>query len=219
MIPRMADLKEPGQFEFKHFAHSMELWDNLDPGRINVISIEPFFPDPKYYSKEITEAFRAFILKARAHVFEDAGLVPMTIFIDELQWLIPSERTALCREHNEGAKWMQRNLELLRSMQIRVIGATQGWGKLRPGARDSFGWLFLKRGARFGSYDRPKLAERNRLWQSLCDACYVIVRPDMVYADVMYKSQFYGNTRKKGMVRYHEDKGGVSHKVPAKAEV
>jgi energy-coupling factor transporter ATP-binding protein EcfA2 len=193
------------RIQFKSFYHAAEVWDNIEPGRINVICIEPFFPDPKIYSIVLTEIFRELILRARGNQFHQKGLIPMAIFIDELQWVVPGERTALNRQHNEGAKWFQRNIEYLRSMGIRIVGATQGWMKLRPGARDSFSWLILKRGARFGS-DRPHLAQRYGIWRALGDDACVLVRPDQYYSREKIITKFYGSGKKLGLTYYQTEK-------------
>jgi hypothetical protein len=194
----------PDRILQKQFAHPTELWDNMVPDRINVVSVEPFFPDPKHYSQEITEIFRILILKARAYGFEDAGMIPMAIFMDEIQWVVPSERTALNRQHNEGAKWFQRNIELLRSMDMRIVASTQGWTKLRAGARDSFGWLFIKRGAHFSFTDRPSLAKWNRLFARLPDAGMRIVMPDQTYSKDIIITEFYGDAKRLGTIKYKE---------------
>jgi hypothetical protein len=199
VIPKDPALLE--KIQVKTFYHPAELWDNLTPGRINIFCIEPFFPDPKKFSLTLTEIFRDLILRARQYRFHHKGMIPMTIFIDEIQWVVPAERTALNQQHNTGAKWFQRNIEYLRSMGIRIVGATQGWSKLRPGARDSFGWLLLKRGARF-SLDRPHLAKYNERWQGLRDDEFILVEPDSIYSNVKFVTKFYGTGKKVGRVYY-----------------
>lgn len=187
---------------FKEFHGARTIWNNLSKDKINVVCLEPFHPDPDDYSIEITDLFKYLILKARRYEFEDAGLIPMTIFIDELHWLVPAEKSALNREHNIGAKWFQRNIELLRSMKIRIVGSTQGWMKLRPGARESFSWLFVKRGARF-SIDKPRLSKFNSTFQRLQDDEMIIVTPDTTYSNPI-TTEFYGRGGAMGRVRYQD---------------
>jgi len=217
----MIEPKDPALMEkiqFKSFYHAADLWDNVEPGRINVFCIEPFFPDPKIFSITLTEIFRELILRARGSMFNKKKIVPLGIFIDEIQWLVPGERTALNRQHNEGAKWFQRNIEYLRAMGIRVVGATQAWYKVRPGTRDSFTWVLLKRGARFG-IDRPHLAKKNYEWRALGVDEFVLVRPDQYYMEKKISTPFYGDGRSLGKVFYHEDEGVLPPIIPIPAHV
>lgn len=210
--PIMTDIKiiptDPKIMErirFKEFNEPKDLWNGIEKDRINIFCIEPFHRDPKEYSIKVREVFKALIDQARDYKLKRAGVIPLTIFIDELQWLVPTDRTALNAQHNEGAKWFQRNIETLRSQGIRIIGATQNWMKIRAGARESFSWLFLKRGARF-LYDRQVLQKYNKLWMRLNNGEFFLVMPDSQFSDESITTPFYGDGCDLGEIEYHEIK-------------
>ena len=188
------------RFTFHTFGSPGEIWRRIEKDKINVISIEPFYSDPELFSEMISELFKALIRDARDLTLKDLGLVPMTIIIDEIQWLIPNDKEALSRKHLIGARWFQRNIEMLRSMRVRVVGASQNWTKMRSGVRDSFSWLWMKRGARF-SIDRPYLFKHNKKFQQLRDDEVMIARPDQIFSSPI-ELQFFGRGEKIGTVYY-----------------
>lgn len=201
------------RFKFKNHHTTYELWNNIDKGKINVFCIEPFYPDPKEYSIAARDVFRSLIESSRDYTLKRNGVIPLTIFIDELQWLVPTDRTALCREHNEGAKWFQRNIETMRSLGIRIIASTQNWMKIRPGVRESFSWLFLKRGAKF-FYDRQHLQRFNKVWMGLKNNEFYLVSPDSKFSEEILKTPFYGKGEDLGEVEYHDLRRGKVSKEP-----
>lgn len=220
-LPRDTDMEilpsDPKVLErvsYRKYLHPKDLWSNLDAGKINVFCIEPFFRDPKEYSKAAKEIFLSLINAGRDHVLKRRGVIPLTIFIDELQWICPTDRTALCREHNEGAKWFQRNIETMRSLGIRIIASTQNWMKIRPGVRESFSWLFVKRGAQF-FYDRRILQKYNTLWMKIKNNEFFLVMPDSKFSQECLITPFYGNGSELGDIEYRELQCIPQEPIPA----
>lgn len=198
--------KDPALFQrftLKKYNAVDALWRGIEKDRINIFCIEPFYRDPKEYSKICRDIFMGLINSARDKILRRNGVIPLSIFIDELQWIVPTEKTALSREQNEGAKWFQRNIETMRSQGIRIVGAVQNWQKIRMGTRESFSWLFLKRGARF-YHDRQQLQKYNMKWMKLDDGQFVLVMPDSYYSEDFITTPFYGNAEDLGEVEYNE---------------
>ena len=200
------------RIRFKEFTKAEELWSGLDRGRINVISIEPFFQDPGEYARILADIFMSLIALARKYQLP----VPMAIFIDEAHLIAPSPGIVLNSVHDRAAVWFQRNVEMLRSLGVRIIATTQGWEKIRKGVRSSFGWVFVKRGCNFLS-DRPRLAKFNSQWMLLHDDEWIIVPPDSNFSNPIVV-EFYGDGKSLGKVFYHEDEEMMPSVIPAPAQ-
>jgi hypothetical protein len=201
------------RIHFKEYRTSEQMWAGLVKGHINVISIEPFFQDPGEYAGALADTFKSLIFLARKYKL----LVPMAIFIDEAHLIAPSPGLVLNSTHDRAAVWFQRNVEMLRSLGVRIVATTQGWEKIRKGVRSSIGWVFVKRGCNFLN-DRPRLAKYNALWMLLHDDQWIVVFPDSTYSNPL-PVEFYGDGKDLGTVLYHEDEETVSPAIPIKAEV
>jgi hypothetical protein len=190
----------PEEIEIKYFVSVSQIIENLSQNKINVVCLEPFFPDPDDYAHIISSFFKTLIDMARKYQV----IVPLAIFFDEFHWAAPAQGHALNEEHTEGAKWIQRNIEMLRSMGIRIVATCQDWTKLRKGVRSTFNWIMIRRGLQF-SNDQGRLATYNWKWQTLRDDTAVLVFPDKMFTDFM-RLPFYGDGRTLGRVYYHMEK-------------
>jgi hypothetical protein len=116
-----------------------------------------------------------------------AVITPLTIFIDEIQEIAPAVGHAFDSKHEEAAKWMAMNMKMVRSLGIRIIGATHDLYELRKGVRKEMAWQIPKQGVNYDRWEEPRLSKFNELWASLnvtdkgTLAC--IVRPDRMFSD------------------------------------
>jgi len=161
------------------FTSIPDIFRHIDKGKINILCLAPYFPDPEDYSLVITEFFRTLIVMAR-----DGNVsTPLAIFIDEFQMVAPARGQALNEQHGIGGRWMQRNLDQLRSMGIRIVAAAQSWRRVLQGVRTSFGCIMIRQGAEFNN-DIPRLMAANDRWQALG-------KEEMVFA---FRNRFYSDT-------------------------
>lgn len=179
-----------------------EIFKHIDKGRINILCLAPYFPDPEEYSIVITEFFKALIVLAR----DGEILTPLAIFIDEFQMVAPARGQALSEEHSLGGRWMQRNIDQLRSMGIRIVAAAQAWKKVLQGVRTQFGCIMIRQGSEFPANEIKRLAEGNERWQGM-------EKHDMVFA---FRNRFYsepvtlpsyGDGKQVGHITYGDETG------------
>jgi len=163
-------------YEFKTIP---DIFRHINKGQINILCLAPYFPDPDDYAMVITEFFRTLIVMAR----DGQVCTPLAIFIDEFQMVAPARGQALNVEHGIGGRWMQRNLDQLRSMEIRIVAAAQSWRRVLQGVRTSFGCIMIRQGAEFNN-DIPRLMVANDRWQALG-------KEDMIFA---FRNRFYSDT-------------------------
>lgn len=170
---------------------------------INVICLEAYIIDDEVYSMVISEIFTKLIRLAHFHKI----IIPLTIFIDEFHNLAPASGHELGKLHSKAGKMIQRNVEKLRSLGIRLIGSTQAQSKIRRGVRGAFDWLILKRGSIFEFGDEPKLFQFNGKWAGLDNLEMVIVEPNRVFSDPLKihaspEADFYPRGAEIGSIRY-----------------
>jgi len=140
-----------------------DIFEHIDKEKINILCLAPYFPDPEEYSIVITEFFKTLIVLARDGVIP----TPLAIFIDEFQMVAPARGQALNEMHSMGGRWMQRNLDQLRSMGIRIVAAAQAWKRVLQGVRMSFSCIMIRQGAEFPANEIKRLAMANDNWQAL----------------------------------------------------
>lgn len=188
-----------GEFDINHYE---DVLNNLDKSRINVISIRPFFRDVEEYVEELNKFLRTLINMCYDYAFLDRGSLPIAIFIDELQHVAPAQGHAFNEEHTKASVNFEYNVDMLRSWDIRVIGGTQNWTRLRRGVRHAFQWLFIKKGARFTHSDFKKLELANPIWAKLAPWECVLFNESGNYSEDKFKFKFYGDGEDYGYVRY-----------------
>lgn len=181
---------------FKTFLHDIER------DKINVICIKPYEIGADDYATKISAFFKTLIQEATSYRLEKK--VPLALIFDEMHWIAPGHGHALNEAHTDASKDVQMNIDTLRSFQIRFIGATQNWTKIRAGVRDACGWIFIKRGLTFTKQDEWKLSQFNAKWQALPTEYVVVAFPNRNFSDDL-KLPFYGNGEKIGRVYYIQD--------------
>ena len=169
---------------------------------INIVEIKPFIMEPDDYAKRVSAFFKALIIMAVKHRLDH--ITPTAIFVDEMHWVAPGQGHALNEEHNTAGKWMQLNIDTLRSMGIRIIGATQNWTKIRRGVRQAFSWIFIKRGLAFSVADEWRLSKYSGTFERLATDETIMVLPQRNYSDKMH-FPFYGDGRSIGEIYYIND--------------
>jgi len=173
------------------------IWTECKRGEIAIISIKRFIPDPDLYASIIAHAFTKLIYDTWDHRVQ----LPMTVVADEAQRIAPSRKNNEGWEQHRAGKIIGANLEEMASMGIRFLFGTQGWGKLRPTVRDSFEWIFIKRGIRF-TYETGRLYDFEPLWNKVPTTHCYIARPDGSFTDP-YRVPLYPAGWELGTVRYN----------------
>jgi hypothetical protein len=187
-------------FDVVEFAGWRSLWSNIDrvpPEKISVVCFEPFVTGGQVYARAVSGIFGELIELVKE--YKIAG--PMAIFIDELQGIAPSKVNELNPGHYIAGAKIQFNIERLRSEGIRIVGAAQGWSRLRYGVRASFQWIAIKQGARF-TRDEAGLSRFNNAWANLHEDQCVIADRNRKWRGVL-KLPFYGDGRDLWHVRYY----------------
>lgn len=193
------------EWSFYPFQDVREILRNLESDKINVVSIEPFFPDPTEYTKTLTAFFSNFITMASNYEMP----IPLAVFIDELQSIAPGQGQALNAAHQQASMQLQRNIERLRALETRIVGAVQDWTKVRRGVRQAFSWIVVKRGMMFTHRDIPQLAQYNKKFWNLEKSQAIFIYPDKHFAPVYARMPFYGRGKDLGKIRYHQRKENV----------
>lgn len=194
--------KETYPYEMYQFVTIPEIFEHINRGRINILCLAPYFPDPEEYSIVITEFFKSLIVLAR----DGKIATPLAIFIDEFQMVAPARGTALNEMHNMGGRWMQRNIDQLRSMGIRIVAAAQSWKRVLQGVRTSFGCIMIRQGAEFPANEIKRLAMGNERWQAMEKHEMVFTFRNRFYSEPVSLPS-YGDGRQVGKIRYDDDTG------------
>lgn len=184
------------------FSSIPDIFKHIDKGKINILCLAPYFPDPEEYSIVITEFFKTLIVLARDGVIA----TPLAIFIDEFQMVAPARGQALNEMHSMGGRWMQRNLDQLRSMQIRIVAAAQSWKRVLQGVRTSFSCIMIRQGAEFPANEIKRLAEANDVWQAMNLTDMRFAFRNRFYTDPMTLPT-YGDGWTVGKVTYEDNTG------------
>ena len=173
--------QEVKDYTFYAFNSIPDIFRNIDRNRINILCLAPFFQDPMEYALVITEFFRTLIVMAKSGKL----VTPMAIFLDEFQMVAPARGQALNEEHAMGGRWMQRNIDQLRSIGVRIVGAAQSWKKVLTGVRTSFGCIMIRQGSEFTANEMKRLSSVNEKWQALRKNEMVMAFRNRFYSDVI----------------------------------
>ncbi len=174
-----------------------DIFRHIDKGKINILCLEPYFPDPDDYALVITEFFKTLIVMAKY----GEVVTPLAIFIDEFQMVAPARGQALNEQHAMGGRWMQKNLDQLRSIGVRIVAAAQAWKKVLGGVRMSFGYIMIRQGAEFPPNELRRLSAANERWQALQKEEMVFAFRNRYYSDPIAIPP-YGDGRDIGTIMY-----------------
>lgn len=178
-------------------SHS-DAWDNLDSDAINVISVSRFIRRHAPYARVISKLFQALI----DYAYDYHLPVPLAVFIDEAQFVMPSKAVAYNTQHLRAGLDVAAALFTLRSLQVRFVAATQGWNLINPPGRMSFPWFFIRGGTYFTG-DQPRLSKFNELWAPIPQTDGYIAAPDRSFSDKLTGLPFYGDGISLGSVNYY----------------
>lgn len=173
------------------------VWQECKHGEVAILSIKRFIPDPDLYARLIARICTTLIYDVWDHNVD----LPMTFIPDEFQRICPSRKNNEGEDQHRAGKIIGANLEEMASMGVRFLPATQGFGKLRPTVRDSFEWIFIKRGIRF-TRDVGRLFDFEPLWNKVPTTHCYIARPDASFTDP-YRIPIYPAGWELGTVRYN----------------
>lgn len=145
----------PAEYEVVEAPFPEDVWRLVKPRAINIISLRLFFKSDKERSKWIARMFRA--LNDQAYNKTLKRITPMTIAADEFQTFCPSQSLTSDRGRLEAGQEIAANILEVRAFGIRLIGGTQDWGFILPGARRNLPARILCRGAVVKQSESPKL--------------------------------------------------------------
>lgn len=200
IIPRTMDVEivpaEGYEFDIrKSFVREPgEVWEKLIRSRINVIMIEPYNRRADKFAKIIKQIFSELIENA----FEYRLPVPLRLFYDELNKIVPGKGHALNAEHAAAGADVEYSTETIRSLGVGLVGSTQGWTDCRKGVREHFTWQIVKRGTEFS---RGRMSKFNAVFEKLPEENAIIVYPNKIFSDAI-RIPFYGDGEEFGSVRY-----------------
>lgn len=172
------------------------IWKLIKHGYINVISWKPYILRARTYTRFIGGLFETLIEMASDEIIP----VPLSLFCDEFHLVVPEKGHQIDSQHYAAGAVVQLNIELLRSMLARIVGASQGYTKIRKGVRDEMGWKGIKRGCQFDS-EEYKLRQFNRVFEKLRPDQAIIASPYKDFSDIL-TIPFYGRGRDIGQVHY-----------------
>lgn len=156
---------QPYDIRFETISRMSDIWQNIQPGRLNICSFDPFILDPVIVLQQVSDLFERLIRLA----FRRQVIRPLAIFYDEFHNVCPSQGYGYATTAKEAAQQrrclniIKRNVQKLRVEEYRMVVSTHEWQQLFKGVRTAFEWVMLRRGAKFGS-DEPRLKQYNPRW-------------------------------------------------------
>lgn len=156
------------------------IWGFIEPGMINVVSIERFFDDVEKYALYIANAFRELIRSAQRDSLP-RNVIPMSIFYDEFHDVAPGTNASLGINHQYAARIVAFNLKKLRSCGVRICAFSQNWTDILPAARRQFSWILVCRSAYF-ERDQPQLQAFNRFFNKIKTNQGILVFPSKIWS-------------------------------------
>lgn len=190
------DKKYAGHLHKFFFNTPRDALSNLDPDKINIIMLRPFIINSLSCSVATKEFFETLIEMASDYELP----VPMALFVDEIQFIAPSDGYEFSREQKQVITTLGHNVDQIRSWGIRIIGLGQDWGKVHRGVRNQFKCLIIRQGTFFYS-DAPRLASFNWKWEILNPEEFIFVFSDRWFTDSL-GARFYGDGKDIGTIRY-----------------
>ena len=165
----------PYDIEFKTISRMADVWQNIQPGRINICSFDPFILDPGIILEQVSDLFERLIRLA----FRRQVIRPLAIVYDEFHNVCPAHGYGFASTAKEAATQrralniIKRNVQKLRVEEYRMIVTAHEWQQLYKGVRTAFEWVMIRRGAKFGG-DEPKLKQYNPRWAGCpTEQCYI----------------------------------------------
>ncbi len=190
------DKRYEGHLSKYYFNTPRDAFTNLDPSKINIIMIRPFIINSLSCSVATKEFFDALIEMASEYELP----VPMALFLDEIQFIVPSDGYEFSREQKQVITTLGHNIDQIRSWGVRIIGLGQDWGKVHRGVRNQLKCLIIRQGTFFYS-DAPRLATYNKKWEILAPDEFIFVFSDRWFTSPL-GAQFYGDGKDIGTIRY-----------------
>jgi energy-coupling factor transporter ATP-binding protein EcfA2 len=169
------------EFEIVEMPDYCNPWKYMRKDWSNVICLSAYLIDPSAYANVMSAVFTNLIMGAHHKKI----ITPMTLFVDEIHNIAPSNGHSYDRIHTKAGLIVQHNVERLRSMGIRLIGSTQGNSKLRRGVRSCFNWLIVKRGSNFDRREEFTLNNFNKKWAKLKNLQISIVFPNRTFSKLI----------------------------------
>lgn len=157
------------------------MWDMIEPGAINIISIRPYFYSEKERSRFYAGLFKALSRKAYAKSFQKRGIDRMTVVVDEAQQILPSTAYTHDQQRLEAAQDVTSNILEVRAFGIRIVTGTQDYINIYPSARRNMPARILCHGANVKSDESRLLNRLCRYAESYTVAQGLFVFPDGDY--------------------------------------
>ncbi len=170
------------------------VWSKLIRSRINIVMIEPFNRRADKFAPIIRQIFSELVDNAAEYALP----VPIRIFYDEFNKVVPGKGCALNAEHSAVGADVEYSVEMLRSLGVGFVASSQGSTDCRKGVRDHFTIQIGKRGA---EYSKGRLSRFNSLFEKLPEEHAIVVFEDKLFSDPIV-IPFYGDGEEYGTARY-----------------
>ena len=148
----------PYDIEFKTISRMADVWQNIQPGRINICSFDPFILDPGIILEQVSDLFERLIRLA----FRRQVIRPLAIIYDEFHNVAPAHGYGFASTPKRPPSSAGRSTSSSATSETpveeyRMIVTAHEWQQLYKGVRTAFEWVMIRRGAKFGG-DEPKLS-------------------------------------------------------------
>lgn len=176
-------------YEICEFEDIYDLFDQIDPKYVTVISATKYIRDAVPRTEWLTDFFdelkdRAYRKRLPHQKKKNAG---MAWFCDEIHKIVPPKREVLFPEQYRLINAIVDTVEELRGLGVRVIATCHGITRIDKLIRQQFNWVFFKRLNEKVWVDCERLKMCQRIIASLPPEWMIVLYPDKVYSEPVGK--------------------------------
>lgn len=182
LVPEGCNIAVPNNavdIEVCNFSSYDELFGHITKDKINIISVWRFlsWEDDLQSTDFWAYFFKELVRRSLSYQLP----IPVSIIIDELSQITPSHVTH--PNQTRLSRYVAKCVELLRGVDVRLLGTSQGWTKLYKPVRISFPYYIFKRVAERIDMDIPVLKMTTNKIQSLRVDQFVMLTPEKYYTE------------------------------------
>jgi len=138
---------------------SRDVWDAVKKGHINIFAFRNTIADEAKKARWMSEIFTHLSIRTRLN--DMPSIFPMSIFIDEAQWIVTSHRIKSNESRTKAAEVITENALEIRGSEGRLILLTQSFRNITVASRENMPAVLIGRRAEITSSDSKVLAERS----------------------------------------------------------
>lgn len=146
------------QPEIINVSFTRSVWDAVKKGCINIFAFRNTIVDEDKKSKWMSEVFGH--LSIRTRLSDMPNIFPLSIFIDEAQWIVTSHRIKSSESRTKAAESITENALEIRGSEGRLILLTQSFRNITVASRENMPAVLIGRRAEIAASDSKLLAER-----------------------------------------------------------